>query len=477
MSYELYVEESLSRLRTVLDDSGSRPILFVGSGLSRRYIGAPAWIGLLEQLIEMNSNKKFPIGYYTQNTKNDYPAVASAIVNEYQTYAWEHHGTGVFPSHLYDHKYHKSIFLKYQISKILEELMNKFIIEGHPFEKELRLLMKLNPHAIITTNYDCLLERLFETFSVIIGQQVIRRKEATNIGHILKIHGSITKPEEIVIATEDYELFHEKQKYLTAKLLTYFMEHPVVFLGYSISDPNIKSILADIAEIVSGDNDEVVNNIWFIEWKKNEIEADYKPPSDKTIDLGDGKSIRINYMLVNSFERLYESLYQNTAASVDVLRALQNNVYNIVKSKTITDLEVDMVRVSNISDEKSLAKLIGFTEADDKQVPTEKIKLLGVGTIADAEQVLTLYPMRLSQLADKLGFPYWYPVDKAIKQIQSETGFNLKETNNKYHIDIGIKQSEHRYSMAALELLRMVLNNEEYTVVDEKGDSLPPKSV
>lgn len=117
------------------------------------------------------------------------------------------------------------------------------------------------------------------------------------------------------------------------------MEHPVIFLGYSVTDSNIKSILADISEIVSGDNDEVVNNIWFIEWKKEEIDQETRPPMDKPIDLGEGKSIRVNYMLVNSFERLFESLYQDSAMGINTLRELQNNIYNIVKSKTITDLK------------------------------------------------------------------------------------------------------------------------------------------
>lgn len=474
-TYNDYLNDSLSRLRTVLDDSGSRPILFVGSGMSQRYISAPTWIELLEMLIELNPNKRFPIGYYTQDTKNDLPAVASAIVEEYQTYAWEHYGKDVFPSFLYQHSFSKSIFLKYRTASIFQDLMQKFAVENHPYQQELEIFMQLKPHAIITTNYDTLLETLFPNHSVIVGQQVIKKKEATNIGHILKIHGCVTKPEEIVISSEDYAIFHEKQKYLTAKLLTYFMEHPIVFLGYSLSDKNIKSILADIAEIVSNDGDEIVNNIWFIEWKKDTIDPDFRPPTDKTIDLGDGKSIRVNYLLVNTYERIFESLHQNSTTPVEALRELQNNIYNIIKSKSITDLEVDMVSIQNITDENILARLIGFRTIQETAA-TEKVTLLGIGTIPDPELLMTRYPMRISQVAERMGLSSWNYVDQIIKRIARETGFNLKETNNKYHIDIGIKQSEHRYSPEAVHLFEKVLNNEEYCVeINDRGDVVYPR--
>lgn len=471
--YEKYVEESLSRLRTILDDSGSRPILFAGSGLSRRYLDAPDWIGLLELLIELNPSIKMPIGYFTQNNGGYLPGVASALVEEYQNYAWEHYADDVFPNELYDHASSKSIFLKYKVAEIMNNLISSFDLRSHSLSNELELLKQLNPHAIITTNYDELLEKIFPDFKVIIGQQVIRKKEATNIGHILKIHGSSTKPEEIVIASDDYEVFHDKQKYLTAKLLTYFMEHPIIFLGYSIADTNIKSILADISEIVRGETDEVVNNIWFVEWAKDEIDKEYRPPLDKTIDLGEGKSIRINYLLVNSYEELYASLYQKSSVGIDALREFQNNIYNIVKSKTITDLEVDMINIRNLTDEDALAKLIGLKDAENLETSGENIKLLGIGNITDPEKLMATYPMRISKVAEKLGLNYWYGADKAIKAIEAATGFNLKESNNIYHINIGIKQAEHRYSLEAVDLLAKVLNHEEYSViVDDSGSEV-----
>ncbi|HWJ80284.1 MAG TPA: SIR2 family protein, partial [Niallia sp.] len=323
--YKNYLDDSLERLRTVLDDSGTRPILFIGSGLARRYYGSPNWIGLLEKLIELNPIISMPLGFFMQNNANDLPKVASSLVEQYQKYGWEHHHAGLFPKELYDHSYAKSIFLKSQVSQYLDGLMKDFRLEDNLHKEELLRLRSLKPHAIITTNYDNLLETIFEDFKVVIGQQVISKKEATNIGHILKIHGSTSHPEEIIISHEDYEQFEDKQKYLIAKLLTYFMEHPIIFLGYAVNDTNIRNILSDISEIVSGGSDEIVNNIWFIEWKKDEIDPDFRPPSDKSIDLGAGKTIRVNYIAVNSFEEVYTSLYQDSAMGIDSLREFQTN--------------------------------------------------------------------------------------------------------------------------------------------------------
>jgi hypothetical protein len=479
VNYQAYLEESLTRLRTIMDDSGSRPILFVGSGMSRRYLNAPDWLGLLKMLVDQNPNKKFPIGYYTQ-TNEDLPAVASALVDEYKDYAWEEHEQGIFPKHLYDYPYSKSIFLKFQVAKIFDEFMRTFNLGNNVDSRELELLGNLQPHAIVTTNYDCMLETIFPKHSVIIGQQVIKTKDATNIGQLLKIHGCMTRPEEIVISSEDYKMFHDKQKYLTAKLLTYFMEHPIILLGYSVSDSNIKGILADIAEMVCSDPDEIVSNIWFVDWRKDVIESDFRPPADKNIELGNGKTIRVNYLLVNSYEKLFESLYQDSATSVDVLRDLQGKIYNIVKSRSISELEVDLVAIKNISDEKTLASMIGFKSGGTNATgESQSVTLLGVGTISEPEQIKARYPFRLSDVAQRLGFNAWNYANQLIDKIAKETGVNIKESSNRYHIDVGVmpSQPQHRYSIEAVELLHQVQEIDDYYVYNELEEKVNPKNL
>lgn len=47
-NYDSYLDSSLEYLRKYINDMKSRPILFIGSGFSQRYIKSPTWSGLLE---------------------------------------------------------------------------------------------------------------------------------------------------------------------------------------------------------------------------------------------------------------------------------------------------------------------------------------------------------------------------------------------------------------------------------------------
>ncbi|EAD8788009.1 hypothetical protein AKH91_12605, partial [Listeria monocytogenes] len=164
--YNSYLNDSINKITSSLDDSGTRPILFIGSGISRRYINAPDWENLLKKLIELNPNMNMPIGYYTQQTNNDYPEIANVLIEEYQKYAWENKNENIFPESLYEGKQNKDIFLKYKISEYLNTLDENFEINAHNYQDELNSLKQLNPHAIITTNYDRLLDKLFPNFKV-----------------------------------------------------------------------------------------------------------------------------------------------------------------------------------------------------------------------------------------------------------------------------------------------------------------------
>ncbi|MDT1838087.1 SIR2 family protein, partial [Acinetobacter baumannii] len=70
------------------------------------------------------------------------------------------------------------------------------------------------------------------------------------IAEIYKIHGCASKPESLVLTNEDYIDFNARNPYLAAKLITLFVEHPIIFIGYRLSDPNIQGILRAIASCI-----------------------------------------------------------------------------------------------------------------------------------------------------------------------------------------------------------------------------------
>ncbi len=88
-------------------------------------------------------------------------------------------------------------------------------------------------------------------YKTYVGQNELIFSAIQGIAEIYKIHGSIENPETIVINEEDYDEFQNKAAYLTSKLLTIFMEYPIVFLGYSISDANILRILHEIVNCLT----------------------------------------------------------------------------------------------------------------------------------------------------------------------------------------------------------------------------------
>lgn len=245
----------------------TQPVIFVGSGFSQRYINTPNWIELLKELERRCPLITQSVDYYIQK-EVELPEIAEYYSQTYHEWAWTQENKGtLYPEYLYDANYKKDIFIKYEVKKILEDLYeNNKGNWSEDQKKEIEALKKIQPHAIVTTNYDSFLEVLFPEYQTIIGQDILKT-DTLSIGEIFKIHGSIDSPESIVLTKEDYDIFERKMKYLSAKLLLFFIEHPIIFVGYSVQDSNIMAILNDIQEIISYEK-RVIPNLYFLEWDK-----------------------------------------------------------------------------------------------------------------------------------------------------------------------------------------------------------------
>ncbi|WP_244664896.1 SIR2 family protein [Candidatus Symbiopectobacterium sp. 'North America'] len=182
--------------------------------------------------------------------------IGSVFSDAYNEWAWGD-GEKEFPPELFEAGNEPRIYFKHKISSIFNLLIQDNKIIGHG---EIDLLRKIHLHSIITTNYDQLLESIYPEFTPIIGQKILYANHGS-IGKILKIHGCCSTPESIIINSDDYGDFIKKKKYLSAKLLTLFAEHPLIFIDYSAEDENIKNILSDIDELLS-ENGEIIPNIY-----------------------------------------------------------------------------------------------------------------------------------------------------------------------------------------------------------------------
>ena len=143
--------------------------------------------------------------------------------------------------------------------------------------EELALLKAISSKSlagIITTNYDCLLERETDGYKSFVGQEELVFSAIQGWAEIYKIHGSITNPGSIVITESDYQHFMEYCPYLASKLMTIFMEYPIIFIGYSLSDPNVRIILQSIVKCLTKENlERLQDRFIYVEWEANKNEV------------------------------------------------------------------------------------------------------------------------------------------------------------------------------------------------------------
>ena len=443
-SYEQYQSEMLEKIEQCKSNFMYQPILFIGSGFSKRYLGGPNWVELLQKMAEKCPNIKKDLAYYIQGKNNDLAAVASQFVGYYRTWAWTKKGREEFPNDLFSADIPEDSYLKYQVCKLFEDLVgNQSFFDSLPpnYSEELEALKAICPQAIITTNYDTFLEeKVFIEHTPIIGQKIITNI-ISDVGEIYKIHGCASDFSSIVLTKEDYERFNEKSKYLIAKLLTFFLEHPIIFIGYGVNDENIKSILADI-DLVLGGNGELMSNMFFVKWERNFYE-NKSYSREHSVSLSNGKIFRMNNISVSDYKWVFSS-FKNSHAIENfnprILRSLISRQYKLVRE----DIPKSTVQVN-------YEHLSQYADADGETL----VKLYGIADAATVAAMSANFPFTLTKLANRLGYKGWHKANDLIEKITSDKGISIKSSDNVYHICVSSGDSAkfHFYSEAAYQLL------------------------
>ena len=262
-------------------DAKRLPILFIGSGISKRYLYRyPKWIELLELSYKKCNADSFQFqkhieSLFRQNLSEFQVNIRLASIIEEEFNAaffdrkiklnigdrknpqWVKRGISPYKMYLSDY------FKRMQLLRDEERLA----------ELEKFKLLKSRVSAVITTNYDSFLEQYVfpEDYTVFVHQEELFGAESYNIAEIYKIHGSASDANSIIITKRDYDRFNETRKLIIAKMLTLFAESPIIFMGYSFTDENIRSIIVDFLSCLSNSQlENISEHFVFISYKEGE---------------------------------------------------------------------------------------------------------------------------------------------------------------------------------------------------------------
>jgi len=194
-------------------------ILFVGSGVSAN-LGLPTWSKLIEKLAH-------DLDYDPDvfNTYGNFLALA-------EFYKKKKGSLGSLRSWM-DREWHDSK-IDIRTSKIHE-----FIARG-------------NFHSIYTTNYDNWIERSCEEYNIPYQKVVSVSDIASSkfgVKEIIKFHGDFSDDNSIVLDETSYFERLEFETPLDIKLRSDVLGKSVLFIGYSLSDINIRQLFYKLSKI------------------------------------------------------------------------------------------------------------------------------------------------------------------------------------------------------------------------------------
>lgn len=196
-------------------------------------------------------------------------------------------------------------------------------------DKQIEYLMnffqnnKMMLEDIITTNYDSNIEFCFNQEISVINRNLISLNNISYKNKIFKIHGCISDINDgryggIIITEKDYNDFKNKNKYLFYKIYSFFTEKKIVFIGYSINDPNIRSLLNDVIEENSDEVD--IQIYWVTRENLKKLDKEYY---EKHFKL----SIIEETEIINFFKMLEQALEVN----LELRKAIEKDIQEYCK--------------------------------------------------------------------------------------------------------------------------------------------------
>lgn len=211
--------------------SSGHMALFLGAGVSIGS-GLPGWFSLLHNIEDLFTQSGKPQERKLGNAAKWDPLLMATWLHGMCTSRIDRNG----------------------VKETLKKRICNFITDNGKYPGLLlSLLVSLPCNSVVTQNYDRLIERAFECWNV--GDQlsskalsVIPYSPQRDAHHwLLKMHGCVSMPEEIVITGDDYKHFdNSRYKALKGLVQASLLTKHLLFVGFSLTDPNYLNIVDQV---------------------------------------------------------------------------------------------------------------------------------------------------------------------------------------------------------------------------------------
>lgn len=321
------------------------PIIFLGSGISKRYLKKfPAWEDLLEEYWEQIGEQTPFYSYlisFSKEIKATHPDYNESqiefltnikVAKYVETKFNELYLEGKIKISNLDFKsyyrnnlsaFKQAIAVRFGDYEIKKDMESELVL----FKSLLR-----KAQIIVTTNYDNFIEDMYsgddeEKLITYIGNEGFFN-ESQGWAKLYKIHGGVDEPNSIIITEDDYSHFNKNKILISAKLISALVSSPIIFMGYSLKDENVQSMIAEFAsQLPQEDIRKSAQRIIVIEWEQGQNEL--IESQIREYDFG------WNYTLIRTDN--YKSVYEKLVMINQGLSPVHVRKYNQVIKKLIVE--------------------------------------------------------------------------------------------------------------------------------------------
>lgn len=416
------------KINEFISNFTNHPILFIGTGISLRYLeNSFTWDGLLKHIsYELTGDNEKYLDLKSKHYENsiyNYSRIATDLEKEFN-HLLEENRNGKFKE--INDEFYKNMEKGINISRFkiyISKIFNKLEFSKN-MKNEIDELKKArkNIGSIITTNYDKLVEDVFD-FNPLIGNDILL---SNPYGSVYKIHGCISMPEKIIITSNDYDKFNQKYELIRAQLLSLFIHNPIIFIGYSIADENIRSILKTIFTYVQTNSElakKIKSNFLLVEYEEGSKNLDVQ---EHDINLDEFTTIRVNKIKTDLFSEIYKSLsaLQLPISAMDIrkVQRVVKEIYNGGSIKVSITEDIDDLKNSD----KIL--VIGTEKTIKYEYKTATEMIVNYFNIIEEENKQILDLIDKVRIQSNQYFPI-FAFSKINKNIEKENILKLNQKN------------------------------------------------